>query len=139
MQGVLKYLQAVIEIKRKARIIYLLIFLVILLSEVMIALFIKDDFIRPYVGDILVTVLLCAFLRIFFPFRFTALPGIAFLFSLAVEIGQYFDIVRIFGFEDNRVISTLIGRTFSLTDIICYALGCVIFAVVDTSVKRKRE
>jgi hypothetical protein len=37
---------------------YFWIFLGLLLLEIGIALFVHDDFIRPYVGDVLVTVLL---------------------------------------------------------------------------------
>ena len=52
---------------KKTRIIYGIIALVIFLSEVYIALFVKDSFIRPYFGDVLVTALICCFIRVFFP------------------------------------------------------------------------
>ena len=41
----------------KRRIVYALIALGLLAVEVLIALFVHDNFIRPYVGDVLVTVL----------------------------------------------------------------------------------
>ena len=41
----------------KKRLWYLGVFGLILAIEVCIALFVHDDFIRPYVGDVLVTVL----------------------------------------------------------------------------------
>ena len=53
--------------KTKLRIIYAITFFAVLLIEICIALFIRDDFIRPYIGDVLVTVLICALLRIFIP------------------------------------------------------------------------
>lgn len=112
---------------KKRRIIYALLFLSVLLAEILIALFVKDAFVRPYVGDMLVTVLICCFLRIFFPTGVNLLPVYVFLFAAAVEFGQYLDMVKLLGLEGNRFISVLLGRTFSFPDIICYAVGCVLF------------
>ena len=116
---------------KKTRIIYLVLFTVLMLTEIFIALFVKDNFIRPYVGDILVTVLICNFVRIFIPQGIKLLPVYVFIFATAVEIAQYFDIVKILGFENNKFLSTLIGRTFSPHDIFCYAIGCAIFFIAD--------
>lgn len=112
---------------KKKRLIYAAAFLLILFSEILIALFVNDNFVRPYVGDMLVTVLICCFVRIFFPTGAKLLPVYVFLFASAVEVCQYFDIVKLFGLEGNRFISVLLGRTFSLADILCYAAGCLAF------------
>ena len=128
---------AVIKIRNRLRIIYGVSFLVILATEICIALFVHDSFVRPYVGDMLVSVLICCFVRFFIPERFKTMPILVFIFSALVEIGQYFDFVRLLGLEDNLFISTLLGRTFSFTDLICYAIGCAIFAVLDYVIKRK--
>lgn len=122
--------------KTKLRIIYAIIFIAVLLIEICIALFIHDDFIRPYVGDVLVTVLICALLRIFIPEGVKLLPAYVFIFAAAVEIAQYFDIVKLLGFEDNAFLSTIIGRTFSLHDILCYGAGCILFFVAELLIKR---
>lgn len=116
---------------KKLKFIYLVLFAVLLLTEICVALFIRDNFIRPYVGDILVTVLICNFVRIFIPQGIKMLPIYVFIFSAAVEVAQYFDIVKILGFENNKFLSTLIGRTFSPHDIFCYAIGCAIFFIAD--------
>ena len=92
--------------KTKLRIIYTVIFLAVLLIEICIALFIHDDFIRPYLGDVLVTVLICAFLRIFIPEGVKLLPAYVFIFAAVVEILQHFDIVKLLGLEGNAFLST---------------------------------
>ena len=79
----------------------------------------------------MVTVLLCAFCRIFIPEKISALPILVFVFSVMVEILQYIDIVKILGFENNSILSVLIGRSFSFVDIICYAIGCLTFFILD--------
>lgn len=128
---------AVTNIKNKLRIIYGVLFLVILIIEIGIALFVRDNFIRPYVGDMFVTVLICCFVRVFIPEKFNIAPLFVFLFSSIVEIGQYFDFVKLLGLDNSLLISTLLGRTFSVADIICYGIGCIIFAVADYLIKKK--
>lgn len=128
-----------VEIKNRLRIIYGILFLVILITEICIALFVRDNFIRPYVGDMLVTVLICCFMRVVFPVKVKAMPVYVFLFSALVEIGQYFDFVKLLGLDDNLFISTLLGRTFSFADLICYAVGCAAFAVFDYIIKSINE
>lgn len=125
------------EIKKKLRIIYSVAFLLIFATEIFIALYVRDDFIRPYVGDMLVTVLICCFVRFLILEKFGMLPLFMFIFSLLVEIGQYFDFVKLLGLDNNAFISTLFGRTFSVADIICYGIGCIIFAVLDYIIKKK--
>ena len=117
---------------KKARLAYLSAFCVILILEICIALFVRDNFIRPYGGDILVTVLLCCFLRIFLPDSIKLLPLYIFFFALAVEIGQYFDFVSLMGLGSIRFFRILLGSTFSYADILCYGIGCVLFAAAET-------
>lgn len=116
---------------RKQRVIYAGIFAVLLLTEVTIALFVRDRFVRPYVGDVLVTLLMCCFCGVCIPRKATAITVGVFLFAAAVELGQYFDIVKQMGLENNKLVSTLLGRTFSLADIICYAVGCLLFFLIN--------
>lgn len=122
---------------RKPRMLYALLFCGVFLTEMIIALFVRDNFVRPYVGDVLVTVLICAFCRVFFPKKVTALPIYVFLFAVAVEIGQYFDMVKILGLENSKVLSVLLGRMFSVADILCYAIGCVLFFFADRAIRSR--
>ena len=110
---------------KNKRLIYATIFCVLMIMEICIALFVHDAFVRPYVGDMLVTLLLCCMARVVFPEKMRLLPLFVFLFAACVEVGQYFDLVALLGLEDNRFISIALGRTFSIIDIVCYAVGCV--------------
>ena len=119
---------------RKRRILYAIIFITLLCVELCIALFVHDDFVRPYIGDVLVTVLLCCLCRIAVPKGVPALPAYVFLFAALVEAAQYIDVVKLLGWEDNAILSTLIGRTFSWADILCYGVGCVAFWAAEKRV-----
>ena len=109
----------------RKRLVYFTIFCGLLALEVFIALFVHDAFIRPYVGDMLVTLLLCSLCRVFVPEGARFLPAAVFLFAACVEIGQYFDVVALLGLADHKFISILLGRTFSWLDLVCYAVGCM--------------
>ena len=115
---------------KKTRIVYGALFGGLLLTEICIALFVQDRFVRPYLGDVLVTLLLCAFLRIWLPKGFPALPVYVFLFAAAVEVCQYFDLVALLGIQ-SRFLSVLLGRTFSALDLVCYAVGCILAFIAD--------
>ena len=123
--------------KSKMRLRYALCFILILITEIIIALFVRDSFIRPYGGDILVTVLICCFARIFFPEKIKLLPLWVFIFALTVEIGQYFDLVSLIGLYNIKFFRILIGTSFSFIDIICYGVGCIIFFVCEKIFKNQ--
>lgn len=122
---------------KNKKLIYLLIFLCLLATEIVIALFVNDAFIRPYVGDMLVTLLLCCLCRVIVPCKVRPLPVYVFIFAACVEIGQYFDLVALLGLADNRIISIALGRTFSWMDLVCYAVGCVAAFLLDQIINKK--
>lgn len=118
---------------KKQRIVYAAIFALLLLVEIGIALFVHDRFIRPYFGDVLVTVLLCCLCRVVIPKGMPLLPVYVFLFAVFVELTQYFDLVGLLGWEDNTLMATIMGRSFSLWDIVCYGAGCLAFWLGEKS------
>lgn len=111
---------------KKTRLNYLIIFLLLFFTELLIAVFVHDKFIRPYVGDMLVVILIYTFLRIFVPNGIKHLVWYIFLFAAAVEILQYFHLGQLLGLSDNRVAMIVIGSTFDIKDILCYFAGCVL-------------
>ena len=107
------------------RAIYIFLFVLIFVQEVIIAMYVDDAFIRPYGGDIIVEWLIYCFIRIFYPKRFKMLPMYIFLFSVGIEITQYFKLVEVIGLADNSIARAVMGTSFAWADIICYAIGCV--------------
>lgn len=109
-----------------SRIKYLVAFIIFFIIEVLIAVYVHDDFIRPYVGDILVVILLYCFVKIFVPYKAKLLPLYIFIFSAFVEILQYFKLVEVLGLQDNRFARIVIGSVFDWKDILCYGVGCIL-------------
>ena len=117
---------------KRVRIAYLLVFLGLLLVEICIALFVHDDFIRPYVGDVLVTVLLCCLSRAVFPKLHPALP--VFGVSLAAELWQWLGLTKRLGLE-GTVLGVILGTTADWKDIMCYGMGCILFSTAEYLLK----
>lgn len=113
------------------RIKYLIATMILLTIEVLIALFVHDTFIRPYIGDVLVVIVIYSFVRIFIPDKIKLLPLYIFIFAAGVEVLQLFNIVDVLGLGDIRFFRILIGSVFDITDIICYAVGCIILGVYE--------
>ncbi|MDR1707854.1 MAG: DUF2809 domain-containing protein [Prevotella sp.] len=106
-----------------------IIFCIIFLIEVLIAKFINDNIIRPYVGDILAVILIYYFIKAFIQTKSIYIIFGTVLFAYLVEIGQYLHIADILGVK-NKILRIMIGSSFSWGDIICYTIGgtiCYIF------------
>ncbi len=120
----------------KPRITYLIAFMLLVFVEVFIALLVHDSFVRPYLGDVIIVIVIYCFMRMLFPFGVKLLPLYIFLFTLAVEVAQYFDFVTLLGLDDSRFFRILLGSTFSFADIACYAAGCLICFALEYLQKR---
>ena len=125
--------------KKRINLTYLLVFVLLLTADLLIAIFVHDDFVRPYIGDVLVTGVICSFFRMFFPTKPKSLPILTAIFAAGVEFLQYFDFVSFLGLADNRFFSILIGRTFDPKDIVCYFIGGLIFFAAEYFARRKRD
>ena len=122
----------------KNSIVYAVATLFLLFTEILIALYVHDEFIRPYVGDVLVVLVLYTLIRIFLPKGCRFLPLWIFLFAVGVELLQLADIVELLGMGDNRFLRIMIGAVFDVKDIVCYAVGCILLGLYEwLGTKRK--
>ena len=105
--------------------------LIVFLAEVAIALWVRDGFVRPYLGDVLAVILIYLMLRAVTTWRIipTALAALA--VGLAVEIGQAINLLDILGLADHAVARVVFGTAFSVGDIFCYAAGAAIAMIAD--------
>ena len=124
--------------KHQKRIFFLTSTIVLLIIEVLIALFLNDRIIRPYVGDILVTMLIYCFVRSIFISGIKRLPLYIFIFAIEIELLQYINFVEIMGLSDNALARTIIGTSFSWIDIICYGIGCLVCYLYEKYERRWR-
>lgn len=117
--------------KFKFNLKYLLLTILILVVEILIATVLKDNFfIRAYLGDVIVVILLYTFVRSFIIINETKLILGIFAFSCLIEFAQHFKIADKLGFQPGSLMYIVIGNSFSWIDILCYGVGCLILYII---------
>ncbi len=99
--------------------------------EVLIALYVRDNFVRPYVGDYLVVMLIYCGIRTFIKASVIKIAIGVLLFSYLIEVLQYFRLVDRLGLQDNIVAKTVIGYGFEWKDILAYTLGIITVLILE--------
>lgn len=102
---------------------YFALAILIFLVEVLIAKYVHDKIIRPYVGDVLVVILIYCLAKSFLNTRVLPTAIGVLLFSFLIEVLQFFNIVKILGLQDSKIAAIVIGNTFAWMDIVCYIVG----------------
>lgn len=119
----------------KKRLIFAGAFALLLVAEVLIALYVHDSFVRPYGGDVIAVIALWCLVRIFVPEKIGFLWLLCFAAAAALEISQRFGLadclIEAFGLEKSGVLYTLLGNSFSWYDMLCYAAGTAVTAMYD--------
>lgn len=106
---------------------YFLISIFIFLIEVLIATKLKNIFfVRAYLGDVIVVMLLYTLIKSFFRVNNKKLILGILIFSCLVEFAQYFNIAEKLGFRKGSLMYIIIGNSFSWIDILCYGVGCLL-------------
>ncbi|MEL7188525.1 MAG: DUF2809 domain-containing protein [Pseudomonadota bacterium] len=118
---------------------YALCAVILFAIEVIIAVFIRDTFVRPTLGDVLAVMFVyCALLSVFAIRQRTA-ALIALAIAVVVEIMQYLDALTWLGLEDSQIARIVLGTTFTWGDIIAYAVGAVASLIADVAIRARQH
>ncbi len=118
---------------------YFIATVLLFIIEVLIALFVNDNFVRPYLGDVLVVFLMYCFIRSFF--KIAILPVVVFvlLFSFLIEFLQYINFVAIIGLESSQIARTVLGTSFSWQDLVAYTIGAILIVVTEKFLLKRKH
>ena len=111
--------------------------LILFLIEVCIAVFVNDSFIRPFIGDVLVVILIYCFFRAFLNIHSSIVALSVLVFSCTIEILQYFNFVNNLGLQKYQIIAIALGSTFDWKDIIAYVIGIITVLWLENRTNRK--
>ncbi len=111
---------------------YFFLAILLLLVEIAIAKY-TGGWIRHYLGDVLVVILIYSALISVVNFNKKVVVLFTLIFAFAIEFSQYFKLADRLGFEQGSVAYIVLGNTFSITDLVCYAVGCLIILLVENS------
>ncbi len=116
----------------KLRIPYALAAVAVFVTEILIALFMHDQLIRPYIGDSLAVILLYLGLRAITPLQVVPALVTALFIAFAIEFGQMFHLIDLLGLRGNRIAGFILGGYFDVKDLTCYIGGAVIALFVES-------
>ena len=118
---------------------YLIAAIVLFFIEVLIALFVHDRFIRPYVGDYLVVILLYCAVKAFFDWPVLPVGAGVLVFSYLIEFLQYFNLVAVLGLQNNHLANVIIGNSFALEDLLAYTWGIITVISIESQRNNLRK
>jgi hypothetical protein len=110
---------------------YFFTFLLLLVTEILIALYLHDEIIRPYIGDVLVVILIYCFIKSFFSTPVIPTAIAVLVFAYTIEMLQYFRIVEVLGLQRSRLARVVIGTSFEWIDLIAYTAGALLIVLVE--------
>ena len=110
---------------------YFILSILLFIIEVLIALFAHDEFIRPYVGDLLVVVLLYCLVKSFLNWSTSTTAVWVLLLSYLIETLQFFNIVQHLGLSGSKIANIIIGTYFTWLDILAYTLGILLVLAIE--------
>lgn len=99
--------------------------------EVLIALFVKDQFVRPYLGDVLVVMLMYCFFKSFIKLPVLTVAILVLVIAFGIEFLQFLNIVQMLHLEQSKIARTVLGTSFSWIDLLTYCIGIAIVLLVE--------
>src|SRR5688500_17289404 len=90
--------------------------------EILIALYLNDRIIRPYIGDVLVVIMIYCVIKTFHngPVIITGLSVL--LFAFIVETLQYFKLINYLELQNSRLANIILGSSFEWIDMMAYTV-----------------
>lgn len=121
----------------KLNLFYLIAAVLLFFTEVYIALYVHDDFIRPYFGDYLVVILMYSFIRAFFNLSVLRTSIFVLLLSYLIEMLQYFHVLEILNLQKYHLLAVVLGTSFAWVDILAYTLGIISVLLIEKLLQNK--
>jgi hypothetical protein len=116
----------------KLRYIYIILTAFLILICITIVLFFKsNNFIRGFIDDIIIVILIFSFLKSLKDFNSLLLAVFVLIFAFLIEFAQLFKLIDLLGLQHNFFAQIIIGSTFDLYDLLAYLLGIIIIFTVD--------
>jgi len=104
--------------------------------EVLIALFVHDGLVRPFLGDTLAVILVYLALRAATPLSVPAAAASAVAIAFLIEFGQYFGLLHMLGLAADPLARIVLGTGFDPQDFLAYLAGGIIVLATESARSR---
>lgn len=104
-----------------------------------IAIYVRDAFVRPFLGDTLAVIWLFYTGKSVLNIPDYRLSICVLVVAYGVEVAQYLNLVTLLGLENVRVARIVLGSTFDWLDILAYTLGWFVILGILRFFSRHRD
>lgn len=105
--------------------------------EVIIALYVRDGFVRPYLGDVLAVMGVHFALRAAAPVRPVGAAAVAFLIGCVIEGAQGVHLLDMLGLGHVTLLRIVLGSQFEWRDILAYSAGALAALAIERVFRRR--
>jgi hypothetical protein len=115
---------------------HILITSFLFITEIAIAYFHFNPFIRGFLGDVLVMLLLYSFLKIFIKNNVFNIAISVLGFAFLVELLQFLKLSEILKIK-SKIILTVLGSVFDVWDLVAYFIGFLLILLIEKLLHKK--
>jgi hypothetical protein len=115
---------------------HILITSILFITEIAIAYFHFNPFIRGFLGDVLVMLLLYSFLKIFIKNNVFNIAISVLGFAFLVELLQFLKLSEILKIK-SKIILTVLGSVFDVWDLVAYFIGFLLILLIEKLLHKK--
>ncbi len=110
---------------------YFTAFLILFAIEALIAIFLKDGFIRHSFGDYLVVMLLYCFFKSFIRGKSIPIALAVLVIAYIIEFLQLFNLLELLNLQNSSIAKVILGSTFHISDLVAYTLGVITLLIFE--------
>ena len=114
-----------------------LVFICLFLTEVLIAKFVTQPFIRYWFGDFLVVIMIYYFVKTFVRTKPLYIAVFVLIFSFSIEFLQMSNLLEVMNLKNNKIANLILGNTFSVSDLLAYFLGIISILILELKLFNK--
>lgn len=107
------------------------------ICALIVAFFSQNQFIRGFIGDVVIIFLIYFLIKVFFDVKPFKLALLTLVSAFTVELLQYFSIINLLGLEHSKIARIVIGSVFDPLDLLAYFTGAVLVYAIDGGLLQK--
>ena len=116
---------------------YFIGFILLFITEALIASFLKTGFIRHTFGDFLVVILVYCFIKSFLKLKPMITGIIVVIIAFSIEILQLLNFLEFLNLQNNQLAQIVLGSTFQVSDLVAYIIGVIFVILVEKAIDKK--
>ncbi|WP_452227916.1 MULTISPECIES: ribosomal maturation YjgA family protein [unclassified Lacinutrix] len=110
---------------------YIIASILLFAVEALIAIFLKDGFIRHTFGDYLVVILMYCMFKSFIKTKPFYIAIAVLIIAYGIEFLQRTNFLEVLNLQNNRLAILILGSTFSISDLLAYTLGVITILIFE--------